>query len=227
MNLLQLVQRLHRESGRAGSGPTTLVDASKEVLRLADKINDAWVQLQQEPRGWKWMRRSGTLSLAAGLTERTAVDFGIEGFGRWRRPTRHYTIRCLDPTNPQNVWDLQWADHDRFVRAFVDSPIEPGYASAWSIGPNEELLIAPAGVIDLQLKADWISDVTELVADADTPNMPARHHMLLVWRALVDAGKADAAIEDVSRATDALNTMLDNLISDQTDEIAWQPSPLA
>lgn len=227
MNLLQLTQRLHRESGRAGAGPTTLVGASKEVQRLADKIADAWLLLQQEPRNWKWMRRSSSPTIGAGLVDLSGADLGLTGFGRWRRPTREYAPRCYDPAAPQSVMPLEWREHDRFVRDFRDIELQPGSPQFWTIAPDETLMIAPAGLTDTTIKVDWIIDVTELAEDGDTPDMPARHHMILVWRALVDAGKADASPEDVSRAIDALRTMEDNLISDQADEIGWKFHPLA
>ena len=227
MNLLQLTQRLHRESGRAGDAPATLVDARKELLRLADKIGDEWRTLQQEPRDWKWKRRADAVLLAANITERHGADFGLVGFGRWRRPTREYTVRCAEVTNLLNVWPLTWRSYDVFVREFVDSPQDAGHPQFWTIGPSEELLVAPAGLVDHQLKLDWITDVTELAENGDEPDMPGRHHMLLMWRALIASSKGDASIEDVSRAKDQADAMLDSLLADQTDEIGWKASPLA
>nr|HPL79494.1 hypothetical protein [Burkholderiaceae bacterium] len=51
-----------------------------------------------------------------------------------------------------------------------------------------------------KLRIEYWKEPSELAADADTPDMPDRFHMLLVWAALQEVAKFDAAPEVLARA---------------------------
>ena len=227
MNLLDLTRRLYRETGKSGDGPTTLVSATKDVLRLADRIGDANMRLEQEPRNWKWMRAKVVGDAVPLQFAQTGASLGAANFGRWRTPARDYTVRAYDPANTPAVWPLRWMEYDQFVGLMMDVPTTPTMPQVWSISPNEELLLGPAPDIAYKVMADYIFEPGLLTLDDDTPAMPARHHMILVWRALVDSGKDIAAAEKVSRAMDNLAEMENNLISDQAEQIVIGGYPLA
>lgn len=225
MNLLQLVQRLHREARRSGAAPATLVGARVEVLRLADWINDAWQKLQAEPYNWRWMRATADVAWPAGLVVGPA-GAGIADFGSWRRASPDYWPRAMDPANPQSMWRVDWLDYDEFARR-SDLTLQPAWPTRWTIGNADELMLLPPAVSDVTVRLDYVRARTELLADSDEPGMPARHHMILVWRAMVEYGKASVAPEDVSRAADNLSDMMSALIDEQGEQIRWAASPLA
>lgn len=223
-----MTRRLYRESGKSGSGPTTLVDASNDVLRLADAISDTWLSLQLEPRNWRWMRDSGTGPAAIGQNTNTGASLGFDRFGRFRPGSRWYTVRAFDPAAPESVWPLRWvAEHDIFVRNFMDSAFMAGPPQLWTISPAGELLVGPQPDKAYQLKADFVRAPTALVEDTDEPDMPGEYHMLLVWRALVYAGKASASAERVSNAMDRMAELWEPLLTHQAEQITFDNQPLA
>lgn len=227
MNLLQIAQRVHRESLRSGSGPAAIATATKDHLRIFDAINDVYREIQMMDRSWRWMRASLDSQLSVGPVSYTGAALGASSFGRWRLPTDEYTVRAYDPANPTSVWRLTFVDYDRFVREVVDGSPAAGAPRLWSISPSEALMIGPASDGDYFVKADYVADVQELAADGDTPTMPARHHMTLVWGALKNMAVIDAAPEIMARAAENYDTALDALIQDQAERITITARPLS
>jgi hypothetical protein len=225
---LELAQRLHRESLRSGTGPVSIVSATGEQQRLFDAINDAWLETQMLPRRWKWMRRTMDAALDTVNTEYdAATDLLLTDFGWWRPKAKDYTVRAYDPTNATAVWGLLWVDYDDYVRMFLDSPPAAAAPQAWSISPTDGMCVGPLPNIVYNLKADYQSEPVELVDDADEPDMPARHHRVLVWRALMEVAKIDAAPELLARAAANYEVTFDALLVDQADSMMIEAMPLA
>lgn len=227
MNFLELAQRLHRESLRSGAGPVSVVTATGEQQRLFDAINDAWQETQNLPRRWRWMRRSMDAALDTVNTEYDATLLLLTDFGQWRPRAKDYTVRAYDPLNAPAVWGLKWADYDDYVRLFLDSPPAAAAPQVWSISPTEGMCVGPLPDIVYNLKADYQAAPVELALDADVPTMPARHHRVLVWRALMDVAKIDAAPELLARAAANYEIAFDALVADQADQMMIEARPLA
>lgn len=225
MNLLAMVRRLHREVRRSGPQPNTLVGAPTEVLRLADWIADAWRELQAEPRSWRWMRRQMAASVEVGASSVNGRD-AMADFGRWRRADRTYKPRLVAASAPFSPWTLEWRELDAF-RRLLDVPQADGTPGLWTIDNDESMLLLPGAASEMMLRAEYTCVPTELVEDDDTPDMPEKHHMLLVWRAMVESGKSSVAAEDVSRAADHLDEMMATLLLEEGEQIKWASSPLA
>lgn len=227
MNLLQMTQRLYRETGKSGNEPTTLVGASRIVQRLADALADSWLSLQQDPgKNWKWMRATGTGNTTPSQTAHSPADLGVTSFTRWRPANHNYAVKAYRLDNPTVLWPLIWLEREAFDYRVVDGAMAEGQPRFWSIDSADNLLIGPGGDEPYGLKFEYVTAPTELALDADTPGMPERHHLTLVWRALVDAGKDAASPDKVSRALDRLRETNANLIDDQAEPVTMHFLPL-
>ena len=89
------------------------------------------------------------------------------------------------------------------------------------------MCVGPLPNIVYNLKADYQAAPVELADDADEPDMPARHHRVLVWRALMEVAKIDAAPELLARASSNYETTFDALLADQADSMMIEAMPLA
>ena len=220
MNYLQLVQRLHRESGRSGSGPTAIIGASKDHQRLFDWVADACRNLESRPIDWRWLRESLTAApTVSGQGDYTGTDLGATDFGRWRVFSDDYTVKCYLPATPTNVWRLAWMEPEQFKERYDDLQPADGKPMHWTISDGDALRIGPAPDDIYSLKVDYLREPQELAADADVPGLPARFHLMLMWRALVDVGKFDNAADVLARASTNFAALESALIDDQARAI--------
>lgn len=214
MNLLQLATRLHRESGRSGNGPTSITGASKDHQRLFDWLNDAWVELQNRPLDWRWMRERLTTTLTTGISSYTGAALGAADFGKWRPYSKEYTPKCYETATPTNYWRLGWMTLEQFRDHYVDSSPEPGRPQDWSIDNDGSLLIGPEPDADYGIKIEYLHAPTELTADTDEPDIEVNHHMILVWRALIEVGTFDNAADVLARASANYGRAENSLLSE-------------
>ena len=88
-------------------------------------------------------------------------------------------------------------------------------------------MVGPTPDAPHMVRADYIRDVVDMAADSDVPGLPARFHMLIVWRALSEYGGFDAAGEVFQRASGNYNSLLSALHQAQLPGIRFTARPLA
>ena len=70
MNYLALVKRAISEAGASGvNNVTTVANASGELLRFTQWINQAWIDIQNKRSDWLFMRKSVQFNLIANQAE--------------------------------------------------------------------------------------------------------------------------------------------------------------
>ena len=199
MNYLQIVQRVHSESGRSTAAPTSVVGANDRHVRLFNWVADAWRDLQGE-RDWRWMRNTLDAALTANQQTYSGADLGATRFGRWRKEDHDYSPYVYVDGAPNAMWPLAFWQLDQMRARFIYRTWGASTPIAWSYNEANELLIGPQPALPYKLRIEYWKEPSELAADADTPDMPDRFHMLLVWAALQEVAKFDAAPEVLARA---------------------------
>lgn len=215
MDFLALAQRLHRETMRSTAAPTAVVGASDRALRLFNALADAWLEVQSE-RDWKWMRGTTDEALVIDQQTYTGVQLGVAArFGRWREEDDTYwPIVYVDGT-PNAQWPLHQWGLDDFRQNWIYRTQGSSTPIAFAIDESDQLLLGPAPSVAYKIRADYWKEPSTLAADADEPDMPERFHILLVWRALMDVARADAAPELLSKAEINYGNLHDKLLFDQ------------
>ena len=199
MNYLQIVQRVHSESGRSTAAPTSVVGANDRHVRLFNWVADAWRDLQGE-RDWRWMRNTLDATLTASQQTYSGADLGASRFGRWRKEDHDYSPYVYVDGAPNAIWPMAFWQLDQMRARFIYRTWGASTPIAWSYNEANELLIGPQPALAYKLRIEYWKEPSELAADADTPDMPDRLHMLLVWAALQEVAKFDAAPEVLARA---------------------------
>lgn len=199
MNYLQLVQRLHRESGRSTAAPTTVVNANERHARLFDWVADAWRELQIE-REWRWMRATLDVALTVGQQTYTGTALGATRFRRWRLDDDTYSPWLYIDGSPNSLWPLEYMQLDEFRSLYVYRTWGNSTPVAWTFDESNQLLVGPQPALAYKLRMEFWKSPTELEADADEPDMPSEYHLLLMWTALEQVAMADAAPELLARA---------------------------
>jgi hypothetical protein len=215
VNFLALVQRAHRERGISTPAPTSVVGATDRNQRTIDAVAAAWDELQAE-RPWRWMRATTDTPLTAGQQTYTSAQLGIvTRFGRWREEDSDYSPILYVAGSLNTLWQLQYWDLDNFRKLFIYRVQASTTPIAWTYDESNQFLVGSNPALAYQLRAEYWKEPVALAADADTPDMPDRFHMILVWRALQDLAKFDAAPEHLARAEKNYGDLYDKLLFDQ------------
>lgn len=200
MNFLQLAQAVKRESGLTSSGPTSIDTANTENLRIFNWVNWAARDITLMREDWRWRRGNATLSSTTSMVNAPSA-FGLTDFASWKDANDMYKpsmYRLVDGIQTERA--LLFMPYDEFRQTYMTGLQTPGTPMHWSISPSEDFLIGPTPDSAVFLRADYVKDYADMTVDSSTPAMPARFHMLIVWRALMEYGGFDAAGETYQRA---------------------------
>lgn len=219
MNFNQLAGRVKRESGRSGPSPAGVLSATADDARIYAWVADAWRDLQNEPVPWRFMRRTCVSPLVIGKQDYSNLDLNIAEPRDWVPQGNDYRATLYEPANPASEWPLSFVPYEFFRRNYMTGQLAPGVPMYWTIGPLGKLYFAPTPDRAVTLRADYFRGPTELVNDADTPDLPARYHMILVWMAMMQLSGMDAAPEVFARAAGNFATVRNALWMDQGPSI--------
>jgi len=217
MNFLALAQALKRESGLSGSAPTSAATTVLAEQRLFNWVNWAARDIHQAREDWRWRRGMATLPSTLNQVN-PASAFGLTDFASWKAANREYkptAYRIADGSTIER--ELVWLTYDAFRKTYFTGGQNSGVVQYWSVSPSDEFLLGPAPDSAHFVRADYIKDYTDMVADADVPAMPARFHMMIVWRALMEYGGFDAAGEVYQRAEKNYQLMWTSLVQSQLE----------
>lgn len=200
MNWLQLAQAVKREAALSGGGPVAYSTASGDDARIFQWVNWAARDITLSREDWRWRRGAATLASTTAKANAYSA-FGLTDFASWKPDSRFYhpsAYRVSDGIASEKP--LMWLAYEDYRRQFLTGAPATGAVQYWSISPAEEFLIGPEPDGAHFVRADYVKDYTDLSADASTPTIPTRFHMLIVWKALMEYGGFDAATEVFQRA---------------------------
>lgn len=223
MNLLELVQTLHREARLPGSPPSGLEGLSGRALDLLNWTIEAWNDVQREKEGrWKWMRKGFTLdtvadngSYAYGACTDVATAAPIARFRAWHLDPEEPPLIYLVSEGKQSERELAIASWQGFRYTYVrgtHTAAPPGYLSV-DVDNNLRLGPTPDGVY--RITGDyWLSNQVLAKAD-DEPEMPADFHMLIPYRAITKYAYNTVSRDALARAQAEGTPLFDALVANQ------------
>lgn len=217
MDFITLATRLRQECGVSGT-QTTVTGASGEWKRLCDWISQAWEDIQTGNPDWDWMKSSCTVNTVAGDNEYTAADFGITDFAAWRKDSfRIY----LTSAGVGSQWLLPYREYNSFRDYYLLSSRQTTQARPveMTISPSKSILLGPIPDDVYTVTGEYFKTATVLTADSDTPEMPARFHMAIVYRAMMSYGRYEAAGEVYQAGELEYNRMMRRIAYDQAPDV--------
>ena len=220
MNLLALVNRMRRECGVATSDLTTVVGASGESQRITDWVVQAWTEIQEEHPEWNWLRSTVSFDTIANQFEYTPTDaipvgIALTDFGSWDEES--FRIYLTATGTPDEMF-LEYRDYANFRDLYQFSSFRTTYMRPLSLAvrPNDKaLLLGPTPDTVYTVVGEYFTSPVELALDADTPAMPSRFHMAIVYRAMQSYALYEAAPEVMTRGQTGYNEMLKRIEFDQ------------
>lgn len=219
MTFLDLVKRLRQECGVSGNGPTTVSNQSGEMKRLCDWIAQAYLEIQEKRPNWNWMVSPFSLQTVANDYEYTATDAGIDTtFANWKMDTLRSYLTSTGYGTEQFVYPMAYDDFRNFYLFSTrrDSLSKPLYAA---VSPSKSLLLGPVPNDIYTITGEYYKLPVLLANDSDTPEMPSRFHMAIVYRAMVEYGMFEAAPEVVQRGQARFDEIIKKIEDDQLFDV--------
>jgi len=200
MNLLQLAQRLRIEVGASGND-STVVGATGEWQRLVTWCAQAWEDIQTAHTEWNWKRRSISFSTIASQGEYpyASAPLSITSFSNWNT-TRFRVYK--DVVTSENF--MTYMPYDTFIDAYRIGTTRSteGYPNIITVSPTNSLILAliPPDTT-YTISGTYYTGNSLLTLDADTPEMPDRFHIAIVYLAMQYYAEYESAPEVLQRGT--------------------------
>lgn len=225
MNLLELVNRTRHECGISGPDLTSVQNLSGEAARVRDWVKTAWIDLQASKEDWNFMRSSVDFTLTADKQFYTPAEAGLDDFGNWKRDS----FRCS--TNGNNYLDEQLLNYMEFTTfrnlyMYANMRNTRQRPVVVTVDPQKKLGFGAKPDRDWQINGEYYRKPTDIVQETDSPDIPDRFHMILVYRAMMYYGGYEAAAEVYQRGSSEFKRNMNWLEIDQLPSIISGP-PLA
>lgn len=233
MNYLQLVQRLWKEAGVSGTSPglTTVANQTGELGRLVTWTNEAWRDIQTAHDDWGWMRASASFTTVSGTAVYplgsgpgtvgvTAATFG----GRWLPHTARNYVTATGLSSETHMDVIPRYDDWRDTYYFGAARFTTSRPTVVAVAPDKSLCLGPVPGNGYTITLDYFTAPTDLSADADTPALPEKYHMAIVWRALMSYGAYEVAPEMYQKGEIEFKKMMDRMTADRLPPVTWGPT---
>lgn len=225
MNFLQLVNRLRMECGVSGPSLVTLTGLTGEAARMKDWLNAAWVDIQTSKEDWSFLREAVVFETTASQQFYTAEETGIDDFANWKRDSFRASTVGSDYRDEQL---LNYMEYTTFRNLYMYSNMRHTEQRpvVVTVDPQKRLGFGAIPSDQFVINGEYYKKPSELVLDTDTPGLPDRFHMMIVYRAMTSYAGYEAAPEVLSRGQAEFNRLMNQLVIDQLPTITLG-APLA
>ena len=212
MTYLELVRRLARGVGASGT-IQSLQAAEGEAKRLADWVNQAWLEIQLARDTWSWRLNEFEVSVPAGtsvVNTATVTDFykPLNGFiyGKFSNTSTWLPLQFVDFQTWQSYVRSRQASHgqptnytQRFDRNIELYPI-----------PNQNYAV----------RGLYVRKPQRLVNDFDEPILPEEYHQLIVYQAMMLYAQYEAAPEIFQAGVQGYNRLYNRMVNSETPVVS-------
>lgn len=229
MNFLQLCQRTAQESNTvSGTSPTTVVSQTGRLLKFVNWTSAAWVDIQNKHPGWRFLRKDfpSTALTTANTIRYTASSWNITDLGAWLKEPRLITIYD-NSVGVSDENELQYLHWDEFRIRYLRGTQTSTRPVHYSISPANEFCLGPTPNTTYRMNGEYRRSAQVMSANADEPICDARHHLIIVWRALKYVHENDEGQFNALTSMANLQSMMFDLEGDYLPEPEIGSEPLA
>lgn len=184
MTFLELCQRLRREAGQAGSGPSTVVGQTYELLRTVEWIQSAYEDIQNLHAEWNFLRADLTFQTVASDNTYPIADISATEYGEWNQESFRSYLTSSGIAGEQFMEWLDWPDfRDRYV--ISSNRTQEGNPRYIAQKPDASLILFPTPNATYTINGEYFKRAQVMSVNADEPLIPTKFHMIIVWRALM------------------------------------------
>lgn len=213
---LQLCSLLATRSGSVGDAPAAVTGQTGRQAKCVDWVMNAWTTIQSDSTDWDWMQAEiSAVALTIDDMSYSGSDLGISTrFAAFRgdrdvdglvyRPWTIYdnSIGQSDETPLREIPYAQWrTSYDRGSHTSQ----RPG---VYALAPDNSIRFGPKPDKAYRVRGEYRKTPQVLAANADEPELPARFHDIIVWRAIMLIGGHDEATEAYNQAAQKYGEMM-------------------
>lgn len=186
---LEMCRDLYRESGTADNfttRPAAVTGQTGRDAKVVGWIAEAWVQIQNKHRTWRFRNTEFTAPLIASTGEYTAASLSLSNFGFWP-PGRgeQDAFTTYDPnTGVSDEQPLYWLEWSVFKRRFLRGAHTDQRPRFWSVAPTGNLHIGPKPDKVYTLTGWYTRSAQRLASNTEEPILPTDYHQAIVSFAL-------------------------------------------
>lgn len=225
MTYLTLSVATRQECRINGTGPTTVISQTGLLKDIVDWVSQAYTEIQLARTEWRWLRSTFTVSATSGDDTYAGTDCtdsrlsaAVTRFSYWwpldadgdSNVTIYLTSSGVADERP--LVYLEWED---FRYRYKRGTQTNAYPIHFAIDPQNNLVLGPKPNATYTVNGEYQMSPQTLSANADVPEMPARFHNLIMYRAMEKYGAAKGAIEVFHRGGLEGNRLMRALERDQ------------
>ena len=225
MNLLQLVNQTRVECGVSGPTLASAQNLTGESARILAWVQQAWIDVQTSKEDWLFLREPFEFNTVAQQWEYTPANAGLTNFGNWKRDSfRASSVNNLY-RDEQLMNYMDWTTYRNLYR-YANMRNTLARPVVVSITPNKDLAFGSTPDQIYTINGEYYTQPVSLSADTDIPGIPARFHMIIVYRAMMYYAGYESAPEVLSRGDFEYRRLYSRMEIDQLPTIVSGP-PLA
>ena len=225
MNLLQLVNQARVECGVSGPALTTAQSQVGESARMVAWVQQAWIDIQTSKEDWMFLRTPFTFNTTGAQWQYTATDAGLTDFGNWKRDSFRCSSVGQNYKDEQLLNYMEWTTYRNLYR-YANMRNTTARPVVVSITPEKDLAFGSTPDQAYVIDGEYYTQPVSLSADIDSPAIPARFHMAIVYRAMMYYAGYESAPEVLSRGDFEYRRLYSRMEIDQLPTIVSGP-PLA
>lgn len=226
MNRLQLVQRVHQESGLSTTAPVATLNQSGMSAKLVNFVDEAWEEIQNSETTWRFANASTGGSLISGTDTYNPVSaWGIAAEpARWIQDWRAaYVYRTADGLGSRQF--LTYLPWEQFRG--MNIPVVSGTPIYWTVQPDGDVQYFPRpNVAGLASVHEFYAANQMLAADGDIPRCPVKFHLAIAWCAVKLYCGHDNAAELYGHAAKQADQYMDRMRASELPQMG-SPGALA
>lgn len=218
MTYLELVRRLAREVGASG-GIQSLQTAEGEAKRLADWVNQAWLDIQLVRDTWSWRLNEFEVAVPSGsaiVDTSTITDFykPLKGsvYGKFVAASTWFPLEYID--------FQAWQDYVRTRPTAISQP------TSYTLKPDRTVELYPIPANDYSVRGLYVKKPQQLVNDFDVPILPEEFHQLIVYQAMMLYAQYEAAPEIFQAGVQGYNRLYSRMLNSEPFDVSL-PGALA
>jgi hypothetical protein len=206
---LELCQDLARESGAPAYAPSSVVAQTGRKSQIVGWVQQAWRLIQNSKSNWAFLRAEWEGRMVIGQSTYTpaqiafttyAMTTAAPRFGEWigdygaHRPTTIYDL-TVGRSDEGPINQISW---ERWKRGYDVGVTDERRPDEYCLAPDGTIRFGATPDKAYVARGEYRKTAQILAADADVPDMPARFHQIIVWKAGMLLNESDEAADGIA-----------------------------